>query len=188
MRNVQALTCRPGLTCQSLCLRRRWCLVALLLSMLMPSGYSIASASAAPGSVAFWYADNPPLAELSQFEWAILEPAHAIPSDIDFLRSQGSQPFAYLSVGEYDGDINELESSVARGASEVRNEAWSSQVMLLTSPAWRHHLLRRAEELANQGYAGLFLDTLDSFQLLPEGAREAQRQALRQRRSTPAGA
>jgi len=179
MRNVQALTCRPGLTCQSLCLRRRWCLVALLLSMLMPSGYSIASASAAPGSVAFWYADNPPLAELSQFEWAILEPAHAIPSDIDFLRSQGSQPFAYLSVGEYDGDINELESSVARGASEVRNEAWSSQVMLLTSPAWRHHLLRRAEELANQGYAGLFLDTLDSFQLLPEGAREAQRQALR---------
>lgn len=61
----------------------------------------------------------------------------------------------------------------------MRNEAWSSQVMLLTSPAWRRHLLRRAQELANQGYAGLFLDTLDSFQLMPEGAREAQRLALR---------
>lgn len=52
MRNVQALAYRPGLACESLCLRMRmrmrWCLVALLLllpSMLLPSGRTVASVS-----------------------------------------------------------------------------------------------------------------------------------------------
>ncbi len=182
MRNVRALVYRRGLACKLLRLLKRWCpivLSMLLLSMLPLSGHSMASVSAAPTSVAFWYAANPPLAELSQFDWAVLEPAHVEPAGIDFLRAQGSQPFAYLSVGEYDGDIDELADGLAPGASDVRNEAWSSQVMLLTSSAWRHHLLRRAQELASRGYAGLFLDTLDSFQLLPEANREAQRLALR---------
>jgi len=139
----------------------------------------MAGVSTAPSSVAFWYAASPPLAELAQFEWTVLEPAHLEAEDIAFLRTQGNEPFAYLSVGEYDGNVAELEAGLAQGASSVRNQAWDSQVMLLTSSAWQNHLLRRAEELAGQGYAGLFLDTLDSFQLLPEGKREAQRAALR---------
>lgn len=132
-----------------------------------------------PGSVAFWYAANPPLAELAQFEWTVLESAHLEPKDVAFLREQSSEPFAYLSVGEYDGNLEASDADVASGASDVRNHAWNSQVMLLSSSAWRTHLLRRAEALAEQGYAGLFLDTLDSFQLLPEAEREAQRIALR---------
>jgi hypothetical protein len=134
--------------------------------------------TATPGSVAFWYAANPPLAELAQFEWTVLESAHLEPKDVVFLRAQGNEPFAYLSVGEYDGDLAP-DANLASGASNVRNQAWNSQVMLLSSKAWQTHLLRRAEELAGQGYAGLFLDTLDSFQLLPEAEREEQRIALR---------
>lgn len=135
---------------------------------------------ASPESVAFWYASNPPFAELAQFDWSVLEPAHVQPKDIVFLRAQGSEPFAYLSVGEFDGDLALLKAErLDAGASTVRNKAWDSQVMKLTSPAWREHLLRRAAELRQGGYAGLFLDTLDSFQLLAESEREAQRVALR---------
>ncbi|MFO6283872.1 hypothetical protein ACLBVW_30050, partial [Pseudomonas aeruginosa] len=35
-----------------------------------------AGAAGGPSSVAFWYAERPPLAELSQFDWVVLEAAH----------------------------------------------------------------------------------------------------------------
>ena len=35
-----------------------------------------ASSTTRPGSVAFWYASSPPLEELAQFEWAVLESGH----------------------------------------------------------------------------------------------------------------
>lgn len=143
----------------------------------LPSAFA---SSGAPQSVAFWYAANPPFSELAQFDWSVLEPAHVQRQDVELLKAQGNQPFAYLSVGEFDGDLAELgEGVLAPADKNVRNHAWNSQVMRLTSPVWRAHLLKRAAELRNGGYAGLFLDTLDSFQLLPEDEREAQRLALR---------
>lgn len=129
-----------------------------------------------PGSVSFWYADNPPLEELAQFDWTVLEPGHVEAGDIAYLKAQGSVPFAYLSVGEFDGQLG--DQPLARGASEVRNDAWNSQVMRLDSPQWREHLLARAASLREQGYQGLFLDTLDSFQLQAEAQQEPQRLAL----------
>ncbi|SQK95143.1 PelA protein [Pseudomonas aeruginosa] len=133
-----------------------------------------AGAAGGPSSVAFWYAERPPLAELSQFDWVVLEAAHLKPADVGYLKEQGSTPFAYLSVGEFDGDAAAIaDSGLARGKSAVRNQAWNSQVMDLAAPSWRAHLLKRAAELRKQGYAGLFLDTLDSFQLQAEERREA---------------
>ncbi|MFI8482330.1 endo alpha-1,4 polygalactosaminidase [Pseudomonas sp. NPDC078700] len=146
---------------------------------LLSSGYAVALPQA-PKSVVFWYAVSPPLAELAQFDWAVVEPAHLTSNDVKFLRDQGSQPFAYLSVGEFDGDLNHLQNqSLQPGASPTRNDAWQSQVMRLSSDVWRNHLLQRAKALKAQGYSGLFLDTLDSFQLLPKDQQEAERVALR---------
>ncbi|KKN82367.1 hypothetical protein LCGC14_0310270 [marine sediment metagenome] len=134
---------------------------------------------AGPASVAFWYAAHPPLPELVQFDWVVLEPAHLDNKNLTFLVDQGVLPFAYLSVGELGQYEAEVEPSLLESAaSEVRNEAWESQVMDLTQPAWRRYVLKRAEELHSQGYAGLFLDTLDSFMLLPEARHVQQRDAL----------
>ena len=60
---------------------------------------------AQPASVAFWYADQLPLPELSQFEWVVVEPGHASSKDLDYLKAQGSEVFAYLSIGEFAGDV-----------------------------------------------------------------------------------
>lgn len=130
---------------------------------------------AKPSSVAFWYAAEPPLAELSQFDWAVLESGHASSADVAYLKAQGSMPFAYLSVGEFDGDVSALAEAAA---SAVHNDAWNSRVMDLSAPAWREYLFERAGELRRQGYEGLFLDTLDSFRLQPADQHEHQRQAL----------
>lgn len=147
---------------------------------LLVSGPAVhAAAVSQPSSVVFWYADQPPLPELAQFDWAVVEPGHMTVADVKTLRTLGSQPFAYLSVGEFDGNKADTnKAGLGAAITPVRNNAWNSQVMDLTSPVWREHLLGRAKALEAQGYAGVFLDTLDSFQLLPQDAREAQRVAL----------
>ena len=72
------------------------------------------------------------------------------PADVGYLKEQGSTPFAYLSVGEFDGDAAAIaDSGLARGKSAVRNEAWNSQVMDLAAPR-RAHLLKRAAGCANR--------------------------------------
>ncbi|VVP70838.1 hypothetical protein PS918_01076 [Pseudomonas fluorescens] len=138
-----------------------------------------AAALTPPSSVTFWYADEPPISELAQFDWAVVEPGNMAAGDVKTLRKLGGQPFAYLSIGEFSGSKAEIaKAGLAKGVSPVRNDAWDSQVMDLASPAWREHLLGRAKAFQADGYAGLFLDTLDSFQLLPQGEREKQRLAL----------
>lgn len=149
-------------------------------ALMLCLGHPVSQAAEqTPSSVAFWYAENPPLPELAQFDWAVVEPGHMAGTDVADLQRMGAKPFAYLSVGEFDGDQAELTRNQLHDAvGSVRNKAWNSQVMDITTPTWRNHLFKRAAELQAQGYAGLFLDTLDSFQLLPEADREPQRKAL----------
>ena len=132
------------------------------------------SALAAPGSVAFFYGTEPPWPELAQFDWVVLEPSHANSEGLQSLRSEGAKPFAYLAVGE---SLDEEASDPALALG--RNAAWASKVMNLASPAWHEHLLQKARGFQAQGYQGLFLDTLDSYQLLPETQRAAQLQGLK---------
>ncbi|WP_335617129.1 bifunctional glycoside hydrolase 114/ polysaccharide deacetylase family protein [Halopseudomonas sp.] len=135
-------------------------------------------AAAVPASVGFWYAQNPPTPELSQYDWVVLEPANADQADIDFLRAQGSLPFAYLSVGEIDqSDVTAKAVSPAARVG-ARNQAWQSELTDLSSADWQSYLLRRAGEYQAAGYAGLFLDTLDSYTLLDEARHAEQASAL----------
>ncbi|MCU1729656.1 bifunctional glycoside hydrolase 114/ polysaccharide deacetylase family protein [Pseudomonas sp. 7P_10.2_Bac1] len=163
-------------------LSKRVCNVALRLFAAISfffTGTASHAAVPAPNSVGFWYADDPPLQELAQFDWVVVEPGHMSTADVQQIRKLGSLPFAYLSVGEFDGDQDALtELSLDKASSAKRNKSWGSQVMDLSSPQWRDYLFTRAHELKVQGYAGLFLDTLDSFNLLKESERPGQRTAL----------
>jgi len=142
---------------------------------------ALATQAANLPSVAFWYAAEPPLSELAQFDWVVVEPAHLSDDDVSFLSAQGAAPFAYLSIGELDATEAERFPDVARSAAtDVINHGWNSRVMDLSSPVWREHLLQKARALRQQGYAGLFLDTLDSFTLLPQQQHQLQRDALAQ--------
>lgn len=157
---------------------------SLLISLVLPVSVQAETKTPQtetprPASVAFWYAAQPPLSELAQFDWVVVEPIHMTPAQVDFLSGQGAQPFAYLSVGELDDYQARLNPSLLDlAAGETRNTSWNSRVMDLTSEGWKAHLLDRAADYARQGYRGLFLDTMDSFTLLPEDQRAAQRDAL----------
>lgn len=154
-------------------------LSSVLITMLLPLGAAAGPLNPAPASVAFWYAEKPPLGELSQFDWVVFEPEHLTPADVSFVVQQGSKPFAYISIGELDD--HQAQSSpglLSYTADQARNISWNSHVMDLTSAGWRDHIFSRVAEFEKRGYAGLFLDTLDSFSLLAEARRPAQRDAL----------
>lgn len=153
---------------------------AVLLGFLCSHNIALAAdRPALQGSVGFWYASNPPLSELAQFDYLMLEPAHFDAAARDFLRTQNTQLFAYLSVGEFDGDKQALaDNNLSASTSRVVNQAWNSHVMNLADEKWQNYLEARAKSLYEQGYNGLFLDTLDSFQLLPADQQEEQRQGL----------
>ena len=135
--------------------------------------------AASPGSVAVFYGAEPPWPELAQFDWVVLEPSHATPEGLTILHKDGSQAFAYMALGEL---LDEEAAGLAQHPDWAlgRNSAWASKVMDLASPGWQAHLLQQARNYQAQGYQGLFLDTLDSFQLLPEAERPAQLAGLKQ--------
>lgn len=157
----------------------RLCFFALI-SCVANLAWGQPSKSVSPEtSIAFWYADNPPLSELAQFDWLVLESAHFDQAARQFLRSQHSQLFAYLSVGEFDGNRKQLAAAgLSHSTANTKNHAWNSHVMNLADAQWQDYLVKRAKQLHAQGYDGLFLDTLDSFQLLPKKQQEAQRLGL----------
>ena len=145
--------------------------LALFLVLLLSS----TGVLAAP-AVAFFYGTTPPYEELTQFDWVVLQPNHSSAEGLQQLTSQASKAIAYLSIGEMaDVDAASDDFIDARLAA---NAAWGSRVMDLTSDKWRNHLLAQASTYAQQGFKGLFFDTLDSFNLAPAEVREAQRQAL----------
>lgn len=175
-----------------------------LTSSVTPAGTSaapVADATREP-SVAFYYGNDLPYEQLDQFDWVVVE-ADSLKggrsplteqggASVDVSRSDdapvrglqrlsahGSEVFAYLSVGELEGwrktTSQELESAT-RGV----NPDWDSKVADLTDPRWQRHLSARADALWQQGYRGLFLDTLDSYWRFTTSDAEAkaQQQAL----------
>jgi polysaccharide biosynthesis protein PelA len=124
-------------------------------------------------SVAFFYGKPVPVAELGRFDWAVVEPDHVAARDLDELHRAGVTVFAYLSLGETARD------AIDAGSILGRNAAWGSVVVDPRSAAWRARILARVDALSARGFAGLFLDTLDSYAIvLRDGARGAAAAAM----------
>lgn len=148
--------------------RRRRRPSALAVAALLALGR--AEARSAP-SVAFFYGRPLPVAELSCFDWAVVEPDNVAAGELAALHRAGVSVFAYMSLGESASAA--ADSSWALG----RNEAWGSVIVDPGSAAWRERVLARADLLWRRGYRGLFLDTLDSYARVRQG--EEERRAAR---------
>lgn len=150
-----------------------------------PDSLPVANASvsqyAPGGSIALYYAANPPVEMLNEFDRVVLEPDAVTNIQLsEFNQSPDSMStlFAYLSVGEV-GPTRQWGSIDSAWNLGV-NQAWNSRVMDLANPGWRAFLMRRADELLSRGFQGFFLDTMDSYQLFAttDEARQRQQQGL----------
>jgi hypothetical protein len=143
-----------------------WCRSTLLIAAIAGG----IQAAAGKPSVAFFYGKHVPVAELSQFDWVVVQPENLDAAGLAKLQQAGVEVFAYLSAGE--GTPGAVEPGWVLGS----NIAWSSAIMNPAAAGWRNQVLDRADALWKDGYRALFLDTLDSYLAVLPGA-EARRAA-----------
>lgn len=140
-----------------------------VLSCLLPS-------LTAADSLALFYGQNPPLAELQAFDHIVVEPGHlpAPPAD------GNNRWYAYVSVGEVHPQ-RPYRAKMPPGWLIGRNQDWGADIVDQSQPDWpRFFVDEVVAPLWQRGYRGLFLDTLDSYQLAaktPE-TRAIQEQGL----------
>ncbi len=151
--------------------------VTLLCSAVWfsPHGDAVASETETPKSIAFYYGPNPPVNALSQFDRLVLEPENVYPSQLKALKRNGTVLYSYLSVGEV-GEHRNWFDRISEDSVVGTNADWNSKLMNLADPAWQRFLLQRVTELSKRGYGGLFLDTMDSYQLFVKNDDERRQQ------------
>ncbi|MBX2825865.1 MAG: bifunctional glycoside hydrolase 114/ polysaccharide deacetylase family protein [Gammaproteobacteria bacterium] len=130
-------------------------------------------------SIAVFYGTDLPVTILGQFDRVVVEPDNVPPQQLQALLETGTTPYAYLSVGEV-GPTRDFADALESSWSLGVNSDWDSRVMDLSAPGWQQFLAARIDSLVAAGYQGLFLDTLDSYQLFATDnlAREQQQEAL----------
>lgn len=120
-------------------------------------------------SVAFYYADKPPIDILSQFDRLVLEPDNITATQLQQLTADNAAAFAYLSIGEV-GPTRDYARDIHADWVLGKNPTWDSQVLDLANTQLQQFLVNRVAELHANGYQGVFLDTMDSFNLFAKSA------------------
>lgn len=148
-----------------------WAIIVLLTIPVLAQ--PVRAAQAAPFSIAFFYAANPPLDELKAFDIVVVDPDQAGISPAEYRTAQ-SELFAYVSAGEAD-PTRPFFKKIDPAWLIADNSSWGTRVVDLSNPAWRDFFLNQVvEPLWAAGYRGFFLDTLDSYQLVKNKERLPQ--------------
>ncbi len=160
-------------------------LASLLVFAIGLLGSLNGQAAMSPANVAFYYGREAPIGALMAYDWVVLQPDMVSEARLDYLSRADSQPIAYVSVGEIARN-HQLAATIPKAWLLGSNTAWQSAVLDIRLPAVRDFLFSRLIEPAMaRGFHGVFLDTLDSFQLTdagkanPQAFEEAQYQLIR---------
>jgi polysaccharide biosynthesis protein PelA len=120
------------------------------------------------------------LEALSGFDAAILAADAHSPAELEWLNAAGTVTLGYLSLGE---DASTDAGPWVRrdpDGEPLRDPDWGSFVVDPSHPAWKARILGAASDLLECGFAGLFLDTLDTERPDDQGALEQLVLDLRQ--------
>lgn len=132
--------------------------------------------SAAPApSVAFYYGQDPPVGALDLNDWVVVEPEHLGPEEVSGFHH--ARLYAYVGGGEVHPS-RPYAPRIDPGWRLGQNPAWKSAILDLGRPEWRNFLLKEViTPLLQSGYHGIFLDALDSHQLLKLSPEQRQAQS-----------
>ncbi|RJX75164.1 RNA-binding protein [Vibrio sinensis] len=148
-------------------------IVPVILSLILGGLFNTPAFARTPSSVAFYYNKIDSVRELINYQRVVVTPSLISDKQIQTLQKANTAVFAYISIGEFSGPNMPV---ALRQASPLKNGNWNSHVMDLTSPAWQRYLAQQAQLLSGRGFDGLFLDTLDSYTLLPKQTYSHQQQ------------
>lgn len=131
-------------------------------------------------SIAFYYGTHPPVAELAQFDAAVIEPDHGFVPPAPSESNTRPLWYAYVSIGEVNPS-RPYYGAMPPAWLHGTNDVWQSSVVDQTSNGWPAFVVNRMiAPLWRAGYRGFFLDTLDSYTLVAttDAARAAQQAGL----------
>lgn len=129
----------------------------------------------------YCYYGSGKVAELSHYDVAVLHSPQMTAGDIAKLKDLGVVAIGYISVGEDDqkrvGDGTGPDGLASwyfdrnDDKQPDQNSVWNSWYANANDPHWRADRVKEAERLVHEeGYDGIFLDTLDTAQIYPESA------------------
>lgn len=138
------------------------------------AGTVFAQVSAPLRNIGFYYGEHPVAAQLSQFQFVVLEPDSGFEPT---LLARKTHVLAYVSVGEVD-KARKYYSAIPASWLIGENAEWSSQIIDQSAPGWPEFFVTHViAPLWKRGYRGFFLDTLDSYRLVVKN--EAERESAR---------
>ncbi|WP_148864486.1 endo alpha-1,4 polygalactosaminidase [Marinobacter fonticola] len=153
----------------------------LLTSLIFSANHSVA----ALGNIGFYYGSEAPVNALMAYDWLVLQPPQVSQSRLTTLSEAGVETLAYVSLGEI-ARSHRLFGAFPETGLMTDNPAWNSRVLDLRREDVRQILQNQLIEPAFEaGFQGVFLDTLDSYQLTeagqthPNAFLEAQAELIR---------
>ncbi|SFC78322.1 endo alpha-1,4 polygalactosaminidase [Pseudoalteromonas denitrificans] len=148
-------------------------LTLLLLSLLSISSF-------AKDPVGFYYQNTFDM-QMLNYEKLILNAEAFSEEEISLLKDHGTEAIAYLSVGETESHNLVVGNGEGPGGYASwyidvnpadnlpdKNPNWGSYYVNVGDPAWQSYLFNRVDELAYKGVSGLFLDTVDIVDVIPD--------------------
>ncbi len=124
------------------------------------------SLAAASDRFVICYAAEIPATALASCRWAVLDADHH--PDLSTLHATGATTYGYISVGEIERTRGHFAEAAAAGLLLDANPNWpDSRYVDLRRPEWEALLLDRIlPAVLDQGFDGVFLDTLDDAAFL----------------------
>ena len=149
---------------------KQFCTAFLVLATAVFSDQGFAT-------LAFFYGEKPPVAELGHYQKTVVQPTQTSRQELQRLQKLGVATYAYVSIGE-------LHKQAASPGFQPEpfslgtNTSWNSWIMDLTTSRWQNYLRQHVSQLKEQGFDGIFLDTMDSYQVAPRELWPDQQEAL----------
>ncbi len=124
------------------------------------------------------YSAQPDVDKLLATEMAIVDAGAKV--DPQVAVAAGRRWYAYISVVEMNNRATYAADAVKKGVRLLQeNKAWGSRMVDVSSERWADYVVEQlAKAAAQRGFAGFFLDTVDSWQVLA-AANPGQRAAYR---------
>jgi hypothetical protein len=128
---------------------------------------------AAP-AVAFFYGKHPPMGELQAFDLVVVDPDHV--PDPKAANMQRTRLVAYVALGEVQ-PTRSYAKHIPTDWILGENKIWGSLVIDQSRAEWPSFFAERVvAPLWDAGYRTVFLDTLDSYQLVAKTPEARARQ------------
>ena len=111
-------------------------------------------------TVLFCYGKTKP-AQIKGYKYVIVESKHYTTGNIKTLKAQNEKVFAYISLGEING--NSIHFNDFKHHTVGENKIWNSHYLDLKSKKAHALILEMVDDIFTHGYDGLFLDNIDNF-------------------------